>query len=158
MAEEHLKVELCPHYCLHLFWTVSYQSLDDCDFIYIYADDIFLLSNSFEHLQDLATRITLKLKEFGFLPNVDKYQYITNSTEESIQIEDTLVEKVEYIKYLGMYIDTTGICYEQDMINKLHKAKHAISTIKWTRYNQVFQDSYKFFFQFLHHANYWIWS
>ena len=69
----------------------------------------------------------MKLNEFDFLPNIDKFQYITNSTEDTI--EDTIVEKVDFIKYLGFYIDTTGICYEEDMLNKLNKSKHAIATI-----------------------------
>ena len=117
------------------------------DWIYIYADDIFILSDSFEHLQNLATQITLKLKEFGFIPNIDKFQYFTSSEESEIMIENVLVKQVPHVKYLGIFIDATGICYDVDIESKLNKAKFACSTIKWTKYHSIFRDSYKLFFK-----------
>ena len=44
------------------------------DWLFIYADDILILAHSLLHLQSLSTRITRRLREFGFKPNVNKFQ------------------------------------------------------------------------------------
>ena len=44
-------------------------------------------------------------------------------------------------------IDHTGISYLKDMEHKINKAKHAISTIKWTKYVDLFRKSYSLFYK-----------
>ena len=117
------------------------------DWIYIYADDILLLARTHAQLTTLVNRVTQLLTTYGFLPNVNKYQYFTNIDHHELTIEELVVSRVDYIKYLGRYIDATGICYSKDLRSKLNKAKLAVSTIQWTKCHEMFKDSYYLFFK-----------
>ena len=93
------------------------------DWIYIYADDILLLARTHAQLTSLVKKVTQLLTTYGFLSNVNKYQYFTNTNNNELTIGELVVNKVDYIKYFGLYIDTTGICYTKEMQSKLNKAK-----------------------------------
>ena len=62
-------------------------------------------------------------------------------------INNQNIVKVEVIKYLGLYLDYTGINYFKDLKAKYNKAKFAVSSIKWTKYHHMFRDSYKQFYK-----------
>ena len=119
---------------------------DDKYSILIYADDILLLSYDKSILEELANSVIRKLQDYGFVANINKFQLFSNEPDCSIIIQNLEIKSVPFIKYLGLFIDYTGICYAEDLKLKEQKAIHSVSIIKWTRYHQSFQDAFKRFY------------
>ena len=48
---------------------------------------------------------------------------------------------------MGIYINSTGIAYEQELAAETQKAMVAILSIKWTKYHHMFRNAYRLFFK-----------
>ena len=107
-----------------------------------------VIGSSLEQLTNTVAQIITKLTQYGFVANFERFQYFSSDANSSqITINDATIYKEGQIKYLGVYIRPSGIAYENEISSKSHKALHAISTIKWTKYHIIFRDSFKLFFK-----------
>eukprot|EP00834_Sanchytrium_tribonematis_P007987 NODE_826_length_3671_cov_0.402296.p1 type:complete len:914 gc:universal NODE_826_length_3671_cov_0.402296:208-2949(+) len=121
---------------------------DDNSEIFIYADDLMVITHSITHLQSITNQITRHLSDHGFNVNCAKFQLISSdpSVESVLLNEDILISKQPYLKYLGSFIDSRGINYEKDINSKLTKVNLAISSISWTNNYLQFKESFNKFY------------
>eukprot|EP00834_Sanchytrium_tribonematis_P006920 NODE_560_length_6068_cov_0.517005.p1 type:complete len:1953 gc:universal NODE_560_length_6068_cov_0.517005:181-6039(+) len=96
--------------------------------ICLYADDIFLISNDPKYFEMILNKLTDLFLTFSFEPNPDKYQICSNEPV-NIKINDQIIKQSPWIKYLGVHLDHTGICYEQEL--KWKKSKLAFLSKKF---------------------------
>eukprot|EP00834_Sanchytrium_tribonematis_P004596 NODE_236_length_11993_cov_1.471078.p2 type:complete len:825 gc:universal NODE_236_length_11993_cov_1.471078:7666-10140(+) len=98
----------------------------------LYADDIFTISNDLEYLETTLNRITNKLEEHSFCANVNKYQFC-GPPDLAITVQNTTIQSIPYIKYLGVHLDLKGIHYEVETAHKKRKLEMILSEINSTK-------------------------
>ena len=107
-------------------WTVT-KKLEDLDF----ADDIALLSHSFQHIQQKTDILRNTAKSTGLDINVQKTKCLrVNAAQNSpIMLDGEPVENVSKFTYLGSILSETGGS-DEDIRARIGKARHAFVTLK----------------------------
>ena len=124
-------------------WTLT-KRLEDLDF----ADDIALLSHSFQHTQQKTQDLCSTAKQTGLDINIQKTKCPrTNATQNApIMLEGEQIENVAKFTYLGSVVSDTGKS-EEDIRSRIGKARSAFNTLKpvWRNHNLTLSTKLRLF-------------
>lgn len=106
-------------------WSLTEQ-LDDLDF----ADDIALLSHTYQQMQDKTTQLETTAAELGLKINGPKTKImrINNKNMNTIKLAGHSLEEVEKFTYLGSVIAVDGGS-EEDVTTRIGKARAAFNIL-----------------------------
>ena len=114
-------------------WSLTHR-LEDLDF----ADDVGLLSHSYQDMQAKTNALYITAKSVGLEINNTKTKNMrTNSTQTApITINEHQIEQVDQYTYLGSIISRTGGT-DEDIQARIAKARHAFATLRpvWNNKN-----------------------
>ena len=107
-------------------WTLM-QKLEDLAF----ADDVGLMSHSFQHMQSKTETLHTTAKSTGLEINIEKTKTtrVNVNQEASIFIGGQALEDVDKFIYLGSIVIKTG-GEDEDVKARIAEARHAFVTLK----------------------------
>ena len=120
-------------------WKIT-TKLEDLDF----ADDIALISSTFQHMQEKTDRIHEIAKRTGLKINQSKTKLlrINSKQQTDLVLDNQKIENVEEFVYLGATVSTTGGGTE-DMKKRISKASQAFRRLSKTWNSAVFSRTTK---------------
>lgn len=120
-------------------WSMT-NHLEDLD----YADDICLLSHSFNQMQTKLAKLVKEAEKVGLIINVKKTKSmrIFTNNEQNFNINDEPIEDVAHFTYLGSFISRNGGASE-DAMARINKASHAFSLLRCTWNSTQYASSTK---------------
>ena len=85
-----------------------------------YADDVIIQSNNIDDLNEAYAIINQILAKFDLIINLDKCELLSSELNDKIvdEISGTIISAKEKVKYLGQFINNSGIS-EEIIANKL---------------------------------------
>ena len=101
-----------------------------------YADDIAVTSNTLKYTNTLLMKIESAAKEIGLSINTDKTEYININQNNNMQMKSicgSVINEVEYFKYLGSYIRST----KRDVNIRISKAWAALNSMNIIWYSNL---------------------
>ena len=69
-----------------------------------FADDIVLISKSREEIKQMVIDLMIAIEEAGLKMNTDKTKYMSNSSVDSLSVNEIEIELVDEYTYLGQLI------------------------------------------------------
>ena len=105
-----------------------------------YADDMIIQSNNIDDLNEAYAIINQLLAKFDLIINPDKCELLSSELNDKIvdEISGTIISAKEKVKYLGQFINNSGIS-EEIIANKLFGSlKNKLSKLQFlTRYTRI---------------------
>ena len=105
-----------------------------------YADDMIIQSNNIDDLNEAYAIINQLLAKFDLIINPDKCELLSSELNDKIvdEISGTIISAKEKVKYLGQFINNSGIS-EEIIENKLFGSlKNKLSKLQFlTRYTRI---------------------
>ena len=78
-----------------------------------FADDIIRIGKTKEELARMGTELLNECEKRGLVPNKIKTKYMSNNPDSQMDIEGTVIEKVEDYTYLGQEVNQEKKSMEQ---------------------------------------------